>query len=89
MAQFLLLFLFVMDETKLTFEEKLKKDGYSQEEEYFYRLNRELIEKQRVAKVKAVSTQPTPRPLEEKKARNFLKKLRRLFEPSEKEPKLF
>ena len=27
-----------------TFKEDLRKDGYSQEEKYFYELNRELIE---------------------------------------------
>lgn len=31
-----------------TVREELEKDGYSQEEKYFYELNRELIQKQRI-----------------------------------------
>jgi hypothetical protein len=36
-----------MDENSNTFLSDFKKDGYSQEDAYFYHFNRELIEKKR------------------------------------------
>jgi Zn-finger nucleic acid-binding protein len=32
---------------RLTMHEEMKKDGYSKEEEYFYKINQELIERRR------------------------------------------
>jgi len=36
-----------MSEKETSIRDELKKEGYSKEEEYFYRVNRELIEKRR------------------------------------------
>ena len=62
-----------------TFRGKLKQDGYSKEEKYFYELNRELIERRRSAACSpsepssAASDQPCKKP--ESRVMRFLKRV--------------